>query len=117
MCAAIVRKLLVKYIKIPTGDGLKEVVDGFKHKWGFSQCAGAVDGTHIPIVSTEECPADYYNRKAWHSIHMQGVVNYLGHFTDINIGGLATYMMLGCFPIPHSTRKGKMAFFSLIGRY
>ena len=25
--------------------------------WGF-QCAGVVDGTHIPIVSPTECPAD-----------------------------------------------------------
>ena len=86
VCAAIVRKLLVKYIRIPTGDGLKEVVDGFKHKWEFPQCAGSVDGTHIPIVSPEECPADYYNRKGWHSILMQGVVNHLGHFTDIYVG-------------------------------
>ena len=60
---AIVRKLLPKYIRILTADGLKDVVEGFKHKWGFPQCAGAVDGTHIPIISPEECPADYFNRK------------------------------------------------------
>ena len=41
---------------------MKEVVEGFKREYGFPQCAGAVDGTHIPIVSPTECPADYYIR-------------------------------------------------------
>ena len=42
-----------------------------------------VDGTHIPIVSPTECPADC---KGWHSILMQGMVNHVGHFTEIYIG-------------------------------
>ena len=63
VCAAIVDKLLPKYIRIPGDEGLREVVDGFKSKLGFPQCAGAVDGTHIPIMSPEDFPADYYNRK------------------------------------------------------
>ena len=45
--AAIVQVLLPKYIKVLSGEGMKEVVNGFKHKWGFPQCAGAIDGTHI----------------------------------------------------------------------
>ena len=86
VCTAIVSNLLPKYIRTPCGDNLKDVVDGFEHKWGFPQCAGAVNGTHIPIVSPEECPADYYNRKGWHSVLMQGVVNHLGHFTNVYVG-------------------------------
>ncbi len=86
VCAAIVKVLLPKYIRIPTGDGLKAVIEGFKDKLGFPQCVGVVDGTHIPIVSPVECPADYYNRKGWHSIIMQGTVNHLGHFIDVYIG-------------------------------
>ena len=50
VCAAIVKILLPKYIRIPTGDGLKVVIEGFKDKLGFPQCVGVVDGTHIPIV-------------------------------------------------------------------
>ena len=52
VCTTIVSNLLPKYIRI---DNHKDVDDGFEHKWGFPQCAGAVDGTHIPIVSPEEC--------------------------------------------------------------
>ena len=63
MYTAIISILFPKYIRMPSGDNLKDVVERFEHKWGFPQCVGAVDGTHIPIVSPEECPADYYNRK------------------------------------------------------
>ena len=85
VCAAIVKILLPKYIRIPTGDSLKAVIEGFQEKLGFPQCVGVVDGTHIPIVSPVECPADYYNRKGWHSIIMQGTVDHLGHFIDIYV--------------------------------
>ena len=43
VCAAVVQVLLPKHIKIPSGEGMKEVVNGSKHKWGFPQCAGTVD--------------------------------------------------------------------------
>ena len=86
VCAAIVDVLLPRYIKWPTGESLKTVIQGFEEKNGFPQCAGAVDGTHIPIVSPQHCPADYYNRKGWHSVIMQGVVDYRGLFTDVYVG-------------------------------
>jgi hypothetical protein len=86
VCAAIVDRLLPEYIKMPTGAALTMVVERFKSDFGFPQCAGAIDGTHIPIISPQECPADFYNRKGWHSILMQGVVNHQGHFVDVNIG-------------------------------
>ena len=81
VCHAIVQVLLPKYIKWPT-----DTIQGFERKWGFPQCAGAIDGTHIPIIPHENCPADYFNRKGWHSINMQGVVNHLGQFTDVYVG-------------------------------
>ena len=75
VCAAIVECLLPKYIKIPTGAALRENVETFKMELGFPQYVGTVDGTHI---SPQECPADYYNRKGWHSIILQGTVDHAG---------------------------------------
>ena len=83
----IVQVLLSKYLKFPENDELRRVIDGFQHKFRFPQCV-VVDGTHIPIVSPDEYPADYFNRKGWHSVLLQGTVNHLGMFIDIYIGWL-----------------------------
>lgn len=75
VCQAIVDILLPQIITWPTGETLRATVDGFLSTWGFPQCAGAVDGTHIPIVAPPESPADYYNRKGFYSIILQAVVD------------------------------------------
>ena len=45
-----------------------------------------VDGTHIPIIAPEEFAKDYYNRKGYYSVLMQGLVDSSYCFTDIYIG-------------------------------
>ena len=52
-CRAIVHNLLSLYINIPSGEGLKKVVDGFEEKWGFPQCVGAIDGSHISLFQLQ----------------------------------------------------------------
>ena len=84
--AAIVRVLLPKYIWLPSGEELKKIIEGFRDELGFPQYAGVVDGPHIPIVSPTECPAHYFNRKGWHSIIMQGMVDNVGRFTEVYTG-------------------------------
>ena len=43
------------------------------------QCAGAIDGSDIPVRAPAMNRTDYYNRKGWYSIIVQIVVdhNYL----------------------------------------
>lgn len=86
MCSAIVKLLLPQYIRFPTGTALRTTTDRFKNDLGFPQYVGAIDGSHIPIISPQECPADYYNRKGWHSIVLQGTVDHQGSFIDVYVG-------------------------------
>ena len=86
VCAAIVNQLMHRFICIPTGNKLEETVTGLRGRWGFPQCAGAVDGTHIPIIAPTEYHADYHNRKGWYSMLMQAVVDHQYVFTDVYIG-------------------------------
>ena len=85
-CRAIATHLLPQYVQIPCGEKFKEKVDGFETFWGFPQAAGAIDGSHIPIIRPDESASDYYNRKGYYSIIVQALVDHLGLFTDVCIG-------------------------------
>ena len=85
-CQANVDVLLKTYIHFPQGIQLSEVVDGFKDKWGMIQCAGSIDGCHIPITPPTMNHTDYYNRKGWYSMLLQAVVDHNYLFTDVCVG-------------------------------
>ena len=85
-CRAIVQKLLRVYVRFPTGDGLKDVVRGFKEKLAVPQCAGSIDGSHIPVTPPAMNHTDYYNRKGWYSVIVQAVVDHNYLFRDLCIG-------------------------------
>ena len=86
VCKAIVDSLLDKYISIPRGNAAMNVVRGFEEKWGFPQCFGAVDGSHIPIIPPHDCRTDYFGRKGFHSIVLQALVDHENRFMNVNVG-------------------------------
>ena len=83
---AIVMKLKGQYITFPTGEAQREVINGFESKWGFPQCVGAIDGSHIPVRAPLLNHTDYYNRKGWYSILVQAVVDHRYLFRNVNVG-------------------------------
>ena len=83
---AIMNNLFDRYVSFPKDDNLQKVIDGFAENWNFPNCAGAIDGTHVPIIGPAEHHADYVNRKGWYSIILQGVSDHWYVFTDINVG-------------------------------
>ena len=85
-CNVIATHMLSQYVYIPQGEKLKEIVEGFEAYWGFPQAAGAIDGTHIPILRPDESTSDYYNRKGYYSVIMQAMVDFRGLFMDVYIG-------------------------------
>lgn len=62
-----------------------EAINGFD-RLGFPQTVGTIDEIHIPIIRPVENATDYFNGKGFHSIIMQGVVDYQGIFIDVYIG-------------------------------
>ena len=86
VCCAIIKNLQRRLIYIPKDDELKSILETYKEKWRFPMCAGAIDGTHIAIIAPKEDHTDYVNRKGYHSVVMQALVdcNYL--FRDVVTG-------------------------------
>lgn len=85
-CKAINEVFAKEYISFPTGSELNRVVDGFKDKWDIIQCAGSIDGSHIPVSPPACNHTDYYNRKGWYSVILQAVVDHAYLFHDICVG-------------------------------
>ncbi len=75
-CQAMRDELWREYIQLPQLEELQNVIRGFKTRWGFPQCAGAIDGSHIPVIAPSEDHTDYFNRKGWHSVILQAVVDH-----------------------------------------
>ncbi|XP_065134336.1 uncharacterized protein [Paramisgurnus dabryanus] len=82
---ALKTTLCKRFICLPQGQRLQETIDGFVAR-GYKMCAGAIDGCHIPIIRPKEDQAAYYNRKGWHSIVLQAVVDHNFCFTDVYVG-------------------------------
>ena len=85
-CDAITHILKSKHIFFPVGNDLQSVIDGFKMKWQTVQCAGAIDGCHIPVRPPALNHTDYWNRKGWYSVILQAVVDDKYLFRDVMVG-------------------------------
>jgi hypothetical protein len=83
---AICFSMKSRFIRIPNEVECMNIAKGFEERWGFPQCIGAIDGTHIPIIAPHDNHNDYYNRKCFYSIVCQGVCDYRGVFWDIDVG-------------------------------
>ena len=85
-CNALKKKCRNLYIRWPSLARLREISQKFQSLHGIPWIAGAIDGSHIPIISPSEHAADYYNRKGFHSVLLQGVVDHSCCFWDYDIG-------------------------------
>ena len=75
------------FIRFPyTADEVQAVMNDFEEEYHFPQIVGAVDGCHIEINAPPENKEDYFNRKQYYSINLQGIVNPQLHFQHIAVG-------------------------------
>ena len=57
-CQAFVKYLMPRFVTMPQGDRLKDVIRGFEARWSSPQVAGVIDGTHIPILRPQDSGTD-----------------------------------------------------------
>ena len=84
--SVVSEKLGPKYIVLPkTKEEVEEHVQNFCNKYGFPQCIGAVDSTHIKIKRPVDSPTDYVNRNGHFTLNCQGTGGYNYCFIDVLI--------------------------------
>jgi hypothetical protein len=95
----IKQRLLLKYVTLPQS---KEDWKNINKRWStryvqgrksspliFPNVVGAIDGTHVQIVTPDKKKynADlYFNRKGFHSVVLQGMCDDRGIFINANVG-------------------------------
>uniref|UniRef100_A0A6P7H7W1 Nuclease HARBI1 n=3 Tax=Diabrotica virgifera virgifera TaxID=50390 RepID=A0A6P7H7W1_DIAVI len=76
-----------QYIRWPNMQKIQQTANVFElRSRGIPGVVGAIDGCHIPIKQPVRNANDFYNRKGFHSIILQGVCDENGVFIDVNIG-------------------------------
>jgi len=75
-----------RYIKWPEPHEMVTSERKFRQLHGFPGVIGAIDGSHIAISAPKENPANYINRKGYHSIILQGICDYNLKFIDVFTG-------------------------------
>uniref|UniRef100_A0A671LBA6 DDE Tnp4 domain-containing protein n=1 Tax=Sinocyclocheilus anshuiensis TaxID=1608454 RepID=A0A671LBA6_9TELE len=73
---AVRHEMIREYIMLPEGEELQTILLGFMNHWVFPQCAGAIDGSHIPVIDPPESHTNYFNHKGWHSVILQAIVDH-----------------------------------------
>lgn len=81
---AIVDHLSPTVIKMPTDERtLGHNMSTFAEKSGFPGAGFAIDCTHVRIQAPTQDPEDYVNRKLYHSINVQTVVDPVGNYVNV----------------------------------
>jgi hypothetical protein len=84
VCRAIFEHLGPQMIRLPTTESeVEEKARHFFDQFQFSQCIGAVDGTHINIQQPTHNATDFINRKSHFSINVQACCDSKGQFMDV----------------------------------
>jgi DDE superfamily endonuclease len=83
--------IFTSYIHTPTGDRLQDIMERFRNSTGLPNICGAIDGTHIPLSRRPSghltpMAADFFNRKKFHSVVLQGVCDMDRLFWNVCAG-------------------------------
>ena len=110
--------LLNKFIRWPSANVMDKFVQEFQNLHNIPYVVGAVDGSHIPIITPRLHAADYYNRKGFHSILLQGMVSSKCLFWNYDIGWAGSMHDANLWARTHIgnfCEQGRLAPYVLVG--
>ena len=117
-CGVIKKKLLRKFINWPSPSTTERYAQEFQDLHQIPYVVEALDGSHISIVAPRLHAPDYYNRKGFHSVLLQGVMSTKCLFWDFDIGwanSMRDANLWGRTAIGQYCKAGKLSSYALVG--
>jgi len=69
-----------------TRAGLEQNAHFFERRSLIPNIVGAIDGSHIKVPPPKRDETSYYNRKSFHSVILQAIVDPRGYFMSVDVG-------------------------------
>lgn len=87
VCCAIWDCLVEEFMPVPTREDWREIAEGFRRRWNFPNCLGAIDGKHVVIQAPRKSGSMFWNYKGSHSIVLLAIVDAEYCFRMVDVGG------------------------------
>lgn len=83
---AIWDSLVDDFLPVPKTADWQEIATGFKERWNFPNCVGAIDGKHVVIQAPHNSGSQYFNYKGTYSLVLLVVVDARYLFRVVDVG-------------------------------
>lgn len=105
VCEAIWNRLQPIHLPQPTQEMWQQTERGFRERWFFPNCIGALDGKHVLIQAPPCSGSKYFNYKKSFSIVLLALVDHRYRFTFVDIGSYGSNSDSGIFKNTALCRK------------
>ena len=96
-CDLIWKKLQPTQMPVLKTEDWHNVEEGFRYRWHFPNCIGAIDGKHIVVQCPPKSSTLYYNYKGTYSMVLMAVVDHQYKFKYIDFGEYGSNCDLNVF--------------------
>ena len=105
VCEIIWDALLDKEMPPPQQADWETIEAGFKNRWNFPNCCGALDGKHVAVRQPAGTGSLYFNYKHHFSVVLMALVDHQYRFTYVDVGNYGSNSDSGIFRNSNFGRK------------
>lgn len=68
-----------------TNEEWKVIEEGFRKRWNFPNCYGAIDGKHFRIIAPPNCGSQFFNYQKYNSVIILALIDHDYGFSFLDV--------------------------------